>query len=258
MNGPDSSRKPLVDAEAIRRAASGERQLPRRFYDAVAVVDSGTGFAVELDGRPLRTPLRALLDLPTRALGEAVAAEWLAQEDRVDPATMPVTRLANTAIDRVAPRVGEIVAEVTSYAQSDLLCYRAESPDGLVLRQAQHWDPILRQLEKEIGGRFILIQGVIHQVQPEETIGGFRRRVEGHEPFVLTALHNMMTLTGSALLAEAVVARFVAAEDAWSAAHVDEDWQIEQWGEDHEAAARRAARRAEFDVSARFAELAAQ
>lgn len=136
------------------------------------------------------------------------------------------------------------------------MCYRAEGPDSLVLRQAQHWDPIMQHIERELGGRFILVQGVVHHPQPADTIARLTERLERYDAFRLTGLHNMMTLTGSALIAEAVCCGHFSAQAAWAAAHVDEDWQIEQWGADDEAMARRAARAAEFAVSARFAELA--
>jgi chaperone required for assembly of F1-ATPase len=256
MSAADEGRKPAADADTIRRAMGGERRLPKRFYQTVDVTEGESGFGIALDGRPVRTPLKHPLVLPTRSLAEAIAAEWLGQDEVIDPANMPLTRLANTAHDRVAPRMAEIVAEIATYAGNDLVCYRAEGPDSLVLRQAQHWDPIVQRIEREIGGRFILVQGVIHHSQPAETIARLTARLERRDAFTLTGLHTMMTLTGSALIAEAVTCGFVTAETAWAAAHVDEDWQIEQWGADDEAAARRVIRQAEFAQSARFAGLA--
>lgn len=256
MSGIGKERRPTIDADTIRRALGTERRLPKRFYRTVEVIENAGGFEIALDGRPVRTPLKNLLAVPNRSLAEAIAAEWLAQDDVVDPATMPLTRLANTALDRVASRTAEIVDEIAAYAGDDMVCYRAEGPDTLVLRQAQHWDPVLQRVEREIGGRFILVQGVVHQSQPDETIARLRARLGRYDAFTLTGLHNMMTLTGSALIAEAVTAGFLSAEAAWAAAHVDEDWQIEQWGADEEAMIRRAARESEFATSARFVAMA--
>jgi len=255
MSAAEEGRKPAIDAETIRRALGTERRLPKRFYQTVDVMEGEGGFEIALDGRPVRTPLKHLLAIPSRGLADAIAAEWLAQDEVVDPAAMPLTRLANTALDRVAPRIAEIVDEIVTYAGNDLVCYRAEGPDSLVLRQAQHWDPILQRIEREIGGRFILVQGVVHHPQPAETLARLTARLECYDAFTLTGLHTMTTLTGSALIADAVISGVLATEAAWAAAHVDEDWQFEQWGPDEEAAARRVARQAEFALSARFVRL---
>ncbi len=225
------------------------RPLPKRFYKEAAVAGEEAPFAIALDGRPVKTPLKRPLAMPQRALAEAVAAEWQRQGEHVDPATMPLTRLANTALDRVAGDEARIIAEIAEYVGSDLLCYRAEGPEGLIEREARHWDPVLVWARAHLAHPFIATTGLVHQPQPEPTLAAVREHLARRDAFVLTALHNMATLTGSALLAMAVEAEHLDADAAWAAAHVDEDWQIEQWGADEEAERRRQARRDEFDAS---------
>lgn len=231
-------------------------RLPKRFYDKVDILEGEKGCEIALDGKPVRTPLKNLLSFASRPLCEAVAVEWRDQVEHIDPARMPLTRLANTAIDRVATRRDTIIEEIVSYAGSDLLCYRAESPDKLLLRQAQQWDPVVTWAEGVIGARFILTQGVMHHEQPAGTMEKFADLVRNHGDFTLTGIHNITTLTGSALIGAAVAAGEVTAQAAWAAAHVDEDWQIEQWGRDEEADARRAGRQADFEAAVQFIELA--
>jgi chaperone required for assembly of F1-ATPase len=231
------------------------KPLPKRFYKAAVAASRGDGHGVLLDGRPARTPAKAELRLPTRALAEAVAAEWDAQTSHVDPATMPLTRLANTAIDGVARREADVRADIAKFAGSDLLCYRAGGPSELVARQSAAWDPVLEWVAATLGIRLILAEGVMPVHQAPEAMAAVARALEPHRAFALAALHTMTTLTGSALLALAVVARRLSAEEAWAAAHVDEDWQISQWGEDAEAAARRRRRWQEMAAAARLIEL---
>jgi chaperone required for assembly of F1-ATPase len=229
---------------------------PRRFYQRVSVEAASGGFVIALDGRRLPTPMKRPLVLPRRGLAEAVAAEWECQIGRIDHSRMPLTRLANTAIDRVAPDTARIIAEIVQYAGSDLLCYRAAEPHRLALRQAERWDPLLAWAERALGARLIAVVGVVHQPQPHAALDAFRGRLEDSDAFRLTALHNLTTLTGSAVIAAALAKRHIAADAAWAAAHVDEDWQIEHWGQDDIAEARRRARRAEFDTAMRLLELA--
>jgi len=228
------------------------RPLPRRFYEQAGVSGDASPFAIILDGRPVKTPLKRELALPQRALAEAVAEEWQRQGEHIDPALMPLTRLANTALDRVAGNEPRIVAEIAEYAGSDLLCYRAEGPTSLIEREAWHWDPVLAWAGAHLAHPFIAVTGLVHQPQPEPTLEAVTRHLSRHDAFALTALHNMATLTGSALLTMAVEAGALHADAAWAAAHVDEDWQIEQWGEDAEATRRRQKRRAEFDAAVAF------
>jgi chaperone required for assembly of F1-ATPase len=233
-----------------RRDAPAKKTLPKRFYTDAAVVETPEGFAVRLDGKPVRTPGKALLALPTRAAAQLVADEFSAQGETVDPMSMPVLRLVNTAIDGVAADTQAIVEDVMRFSSSDLVCYRAEGPDSLVARQAEAWDPVLDWARAALGARFFLTEGVMHVEQPRESVaavGLWLRQRE--EAFRLSSIHLMTTLTGSALVALAVEAGGIEADAAWAAAHVDEDWTIEHWGEDAEAAARRAARRRDFDAA---------
>jgi chaperone required for assembly of F1-ATPase len=233
------------------------RPLPRRFYAMASAVPQGDGHALMLDGRSARTPGKRLLALPTAAFGDAVAAEWAAQGSNIDPASMPLTRIANTVIDGVAHQADAVAAEVVKYAGSDLLCYRADFPAELVARQAAAWDPVLDWAHRALGARFYLAEGVMPVEQLPETLERVAGRLAGLDPFRLAAVHVKTTLTGSALLALAVLDRHLTPHEAWVAAHVDEDFQISQWGEDAEAMERRARRRAELDAAARVLELVA-
>ena len=243
--------KLVSDPDPMRRAQNQMRQaLPKRFYKEAEAVETSEGFAVQLDGRPVRTPGRALLALPSAAAAALVAAEFAAQDETIDPVTMPVLRIVNTAIDGVAPDMQAVLEDVMRFSASDLLCYRADAPEALVARQAEAWDPVLDWARSALGARFFLAEGVMHVEQPRESVAAvglwLRQR---QEPFRLSAIHVMTTLTGSALLALAVEAEALTPEEAWTAAHVDEDWNTEQWGEDAEAAARRVVRRKEFDAA---------
>jgi chaperone required for assembly of F1-ATPase len=230
--------------------------LPKRFYKEVALKDEGEGRAsLLLDGKPVRTPGKAPLALPSRALAEAVADEWRAQGERIDPSTMPLTRLANSAIDGVAGREQAVIDDIARHAASDLLCYRAEGPKALIEAQARHWDPVLALVREALQAPLMLSQGIVHVAQPEASLARIRDGFEGLDPFRLAALHVMTALTGSALLALAVFREWLTPEEAWDAAHVDEDFQISQWGEDAEAKARREARWRDFEASARLLDL---
>ena len=219
---------------------------PKRFYKAVSVVRQEGDYSVRLDERPIKSPSKKLLVVPTEACAEAIAAEWRAQGEQIDVETMPLLRLANTALDRVYGREAAIVAEMEEYAGSDLLCYYAEGPEGLLERQVRAWSPVLKWAEGALGARFNVTAGIVHVAQDEAALGAIRQAVEGQNAHVLAALYNMMTLTGSIVLALAVGHGAVAREKAWSVAHVDEDWQIEQWGRDDLAEQRRAARHSDF------------
>jgi chaperone required for assembly of F1-ATPase len=231
--------------------------LPKRFYKNVSVEARDGESAVLLDGRPVRTPKKLLLVVPTRVLADAIAAEWAAQGETIDPATMPLSKLAITARDGVADHKDEVAAEVVKFAGSDLLCYRAEAPEGLVALQAKAWNPVLHWLEHELGARFLLGEGVMPVEQSQAVLDGVARMVAPYDSMTLTALHVMTTLMGSAALALAHAKGRLSADDAWAAAHVDEDWQIAQWGVDVEAAERRAKRWREMQAASRFLELLA-
>ena len=226
-------------------------RLPKRFYQTVATRDEGAWASLLLDGKPVRTPAKAQLVLPTRALADAVAQEWRAQGERIDPATMPLTKLANSAIDGVAGSEQAVIDDIMSHAAVDLVCYRAPAPPGLVEAQTKHWDPVLAWAADALAAPLKLSQGVVHVAQPQASLDRLKEKVAGSDAFSLAALHVMTALTGSALLALAVGSGQMTPEEAWEAAHVDEDWQIGQWGEDGEAAARRANRRRDFAAAAK-------
>jgi chaperone required for assembly of F1-ATPase len=227
--------------------------LRRRFYKDVTVT---AGLGIALDGRPIKTPMKALLQLPNGALAEAVAAEWREQGAEINPAAMPLTRLANTAIDRVSQERARIEDEASAYANSDLVCYRAESPPDLVALQAAAWDPVVDWARTALDAPFTVTSGVIHQPQPAAALTAFAAAVAPLSDFELAGFHTVMTLTGSALIAMMLARLSITPEEAWRIAHVDEDYQAELWGEDEEARARRAARREEFMASCRFLTLA--
>lgn len=229
--------------------------LPKRFYKDVATAPEGHGATVLLDGRPVRTPAKAPLSLPTQALAEAVAEEWRAQTERIDPETMRLTKLANSAIDGVRAREGAVLDDLIAFAASDLLCYRADGPEGHIAKQNEHWDPVLAWAKQDLNAPLNLAQGIGHVAQLESSLDRLRERLMGLDAFGLAALHVMTTLTGSALLALAVALKRLTPDQAWAAAHVDEDWQIGQWGEDAEAAERRGRRRREFEAAARMLKL---
>jgi len=241
--------QPLDPMEAAR--SSARPQLRKRFYaraEARQRTQDG-GFPVLLDGKPVRTPARRVLAAPTRELAERIAGEWNAQQDVIDPARMPLTRLANTILDGISANAAPVAAEVEKYLGSDLVCYRADAPDGLVARQVQVWDPVLAWARDDLGARFVQVEGVMFAPQPAHAVEAARAHIP-RQVWRLGAVSSITTLTGSALLALALAAGAVDADAAWDAAHLDEDWQMEQWGRDELALQRRAFRRAEFDAAA--------
>ncbi len=237
---------PVAAAQKAMRNA-----LPGRFYAAAAVLERDGLFHVALDGRTARTPARNPLAVGSRAVADALAAEWQAQEERIDPARMPLTRLVNSALDGVADQHEAVRVEIVRYAGSDALCYRAGEPEALVERQNELWNPILREMEGALGAHFLLAQGVMHAQQPQATLDAVAARVAGiAAPVALAGAHNVMTLTGSTILMLALADGRRDADTIWAAAHCDEDYQIAIWGQDEEAAERRAIRRTEFDAAA--------
>jgi chaperone required for assembly of F1-ATPase len=238
--------QPLDPTEAARRGM--RPQLRRRFYQRAEVADGEGSFGVVLDGRPVKTPARRPLAAPTRALAAALAAEWEAQRDVVDPAKMPLTRLANSIIDGVADASAAVAADAGKYLASDLVCYRAEAPQGLVARQAGAWDPVLAWAHETLGARFLPAQGMTYVAQPESALAATRAAFP-RDPWRLGAFHAVTTLSGSALLALAVLHGRLTAEEAWRAAHVDEDWNMDFWGRDELALERRAQRWAEMQAA---------
>jgi len=244
--------KLLSDPDPVRRAQIQMRTpLPKRFYKAVSVEADGDAFGVRLDGKPVRTPGKALLALPNGTAAALVAGEFEAQAEVIDPVSMPVLCLVNTAIDGVAADPQVVLEDILRFASSDLLCYRADGPQGLVDRQNEHWDPVLDWAHGALSARFNLAEGVIHVEQPRESIAVLGAHLARRaDPLRLAALHVMTSITGSALLALAVEAGALDADAAWLAAHVDEDWQVEQWGQDAEAMARRTQRKRDMMAAA--------
>ncbi len=238
--------------DPIRAARANAKAPPvKRFYKDVALREEGGGFALTLDGRLARTPGKRKLAAKSRALMERVAAEWARQGERLDASDMPVTRLLNTALDGVAERRNETRAEIAAYAGSDLLCYRADAPETLAERQRKAFDPVLDWAAETLGARFVLAAGVMHVAQPEATIAAVRAALASvDDPVALAALGVVTNLTGSAILALAVARGRLTAEEAWRLAHTDEDFQIERWGDDAEAMARRASRWREMEAAA--------
>jgi len=230
------------------------KPLPRRFYKEVSVSD-GAPFHLLLDGRPIKTPKKRPLAVPTRALADAIADEWRAQTDSIDPTRMPLTRFANTAIDAVADTLDEVADDITGYAGSDLVCYRAETPEKLVELQAEHWDPIVAWANETLNAEFRVVFGIVHIAQPNAALAAYSEALPRDDAMRLAGLHVITTLTGSALIALAVFREWLSADVAWKAGHVDEDYQISLWGEDSEALARRRGRRAEFDAAVHFLSL---
>lgn len=242
----------MSDPDPVRRAQiQMKRPLPKRFYKDVSIGESDGGFGVLLDGRTVRTPAKRPLVVPSAGLAERLKAEWEAQAEEIDPAKMPVTRLVNTAIDGVADNADAVIDEIVRFAGTDMICYRADSPERLVAIQQEAWDPVLEWAAEALGARFILAQGVIHQEQPAQAIAAFATALEKfRSPLELACIHTVTTLTGSAILALALAHGRLDAETVWRLAHVDEDWQIEHWGTDEEAFRRRELRRQELDVAA--------
>jgi chaperone required for assembly of F1-ATPase len=237
------------------QVADAARRM-KRFYDrAEAAPAEGGLYAVLLDGRPVRTPARNPLVLPTLSLAEAVAAEWNEQGDKVDPRSMPLTGLANAAIDRVAPDPDAFASSLAAYGETDLLCYRAEGPDALVRRQSDAWDPLLSWARRRFDVDFEVVEGIVHRAQPERTVEQLRRAVSSHSPFALAALAPLVTISGSLVIALALAEGAVDLDTAWAAATLDEAWQAEKWGADDLAAAALEARRREFEAARLFLSL---
>ena len=228
---------------------------PKRFWTTSTVVETDGGYTVELDGRRVKTPAKAALDLPTRAMAEAVAREWDAQEKKIDPTTMPFTRSANAAIDKVRHQHGEVADMLADYGDSDLLCYRATHPETLQQRQSEAWDPALDWAADALGARLIPRAGVVHQPQAAEALQRLRSRVLGLNAFQLAAFHDLVSLSGSLILGFAAAQNWRKPDEIWRISRLDELWQIEQWGHDDEAHAAAEVKRAAFLHAKQFFDL---
>ena len=239
-----AGQSPLDPEEAVRRTTRTPQR--KRFYKQAEVAETPDGFVVTLDGRPVRTPSGKPLAAPRREIADGIAAEWNAQGEAIDPLTMPLTRFANSVIEGAIGRTELVSDDAAKYLGSDLLFYRASHPEALVAREAELWDPVLFWAAESLDAHFILAEGVMHVTQPEEAIQAARAAFPGGDPWSIAAFHVVTSITGSVLLALALLRGARDSDQVWAAAHVDEDWNSEKWGVDEEVAARRAARLVDF------------
>lgn len=215
----------------------------KRFWSEVTTAPVEGGYGLFLDGRPVKTPAKSTVVVPTPILADAMADEWRAVEEVIDPNTMPMTRSANAAIDKVATQFAEVAEMIAAYGASDLLCYRAESPEALCQRQADGWDPLLDWAESAYNARLNPVAGLMPIAQEDAAVARLRTAVHAQTPFQLTALHDLVAISGSLILGLAVTRGRLTGEQAWALSRIDEDWQVEQWGEDEEASAMAAHKR---------------
>src|SRR5579871_6400119 len=241
-----AGQSPLDPAESARRSARAPQR--KRFYASAAAGERDDGHIIALDGKPIKTPWGRVVVVPVRALAEAIATEWNAQGDIIDPLTMPLTRFANSVVQGVVDHAKAVADDIAKYLASDLLFYRAGHPEGLVAREAAHWDPVLFWARDALGAHFILAEGVMHVRQPDAAIAAARGALPS-DPWAIAAMHVITTLTGSALLALALFHGVIAPDQAWAAAHVDEDWNAEKWGVDEEVVTRKAAKLVDFQAA---------
>lgn len=207
----------------------------KRFWTKAHVTETDDGFGILLDTRPVKTPAKATLAVPTQAMAAAISAEWDAQEEEIRPLTMPVTRAANAAIDKVTPQHAEVAEIIAAYGDADLLCYRAEGPEGLIARQQETWDPLLDWAEAHLGARLHPVTGVMHRPQDPQALAALSERVHAMDPFTLTAFHDLVSLSGSLVIGFAALEGYGRPETLWSVSRLDEIWQAEFWGVDEEA-----------------------
>ena len=223
----------------------------KRFWTEVAVIEQPGGFGLRLDAREVKTPAKAALLVPTRALATAIAAEWQAQQGVIDAATMPFTRSANSAIDKVATQRAAVVDLIVAYGDADLICYRAAGPERLAVRQAEAWDPLLAWVART-GAPLGWQTGVMHVPQLPQSLAALRQRVEALGVFELTAFHDLVALSGSLVIGLAVLAEFRPVQALWDLSRIDESWAVEVWGPDDEAAVAAAAKQRDFSHAASF------
>lgn len=243
----DIARGPVDAVQAAR--AHSKQKLPKRFYERVSVELKDDVYAVLLDGHSIKTPARNALVFKDEMIAEGVAAEWEMQEEEVDPGTMPLTRIAYSAIDAVGDKFGDVADEITRYAGNDHLCYRADAPAELVERQTKQWDPVIDWAEKLLGGSFEIAKGIVHVAQDAVISRAYREQLNKYDALQLAGIHTVTSITGSALLALGLAESALDADLVWAAAHVDEDWNIELWGQDDEAARIRRFKHEEFSAS---------
>jgi chaperone required for assembly of F1-ATPase len=227
----------------------------KRFWTLAQAIPVAGGYSVVLDGRGVKTPAKADLVVPTLAMAEAIAAEWQAQQGRIDPATMPFTRSANAAIDKVRPQFAEVAAMIAAYGDTDLLCYRADAPERLVARQSDAWDPLLDWAATDLGARLMPIRGVIHRPQDLRSLRVLTDHVSALSPFELTAFHDLVALSGSLIIGFAAIRGHLPLGTLWDRSRIDEHWQAELWGTDEEAAEMEAQKRDAFLHAGHFHDL---
>jgi len=227
----------------------------KRFWTTVSAEPEGEGWGIKLDGRAVKTPARAALEVPTQRLAEAIADEWQDVGENVDPRAMPLTGLANAAIDRVAPDRYAFARGLANYAEADLACYRADGPRELISRQEEEWDKLLGWARRRYDVDFVTTSGLMHVAQPPATVERLSHAVAALDPFRLAGLSPLVTIGGSLILAIAVLEKAVSPVEAWEAASVDDRWQLERWGRDAEAEAALENRRRDFLAAARFLDL---
>ncbi|MCT4656707.1 MAG: ATPase [Cohaesibacter sp.] len=240
----DSTETPMMRAKEMMK-----NDLPKRFYKEVTIGEEEGTFRVLLDGRAIKSPAKKAVEVPKRSIAEALAKEWSAQTTKIDPATMPLTRLVNSVIDGVEEARDAMLDEIVSYLGNDFICYPASHPERLVARQKEHWQPVLDWAQEPLGGKFVQASGILAVEQSPVMGEMLRRQWDGLDIYQLGAVHSLMTLTGSALLPYAYWSGFLSRDEMWAAAMVDEDWNVEMWGEDDEATKRRIYRRADCDAA---------
>lgn len=239
---------PVAPDEAVRQ--SSRAPLRKRFYTSAGYRETAGGFEITLDDKTVRTPSRKPVIVPLRSIAEIIVAEWDAQGEFINPMTMPVLRLANSVVEGVVDNVSAVADDMARYFETDMLCYRADSPENLRAREAELWDPVLFWVADTFGAHFILSQGIVHVTQPERALAAMRQALPS-DAWGVAALHLITTLTGSALLAVALYRGRLTDTETWLAANVDEDWNIGKWGIDDEAEAKRIGRQRDFDGVAR-------
>lgn len=230
----------------------------KRFYKAVEVAAENGRHAIRLDGRGIKTPARAPLAVPSQPLAEAIAAEWDAQGDEIDPRSMPFTGLANAAIDRVGPERAAFIRDLGGYGETDLLCYRADGPGSLVTSQIEAWDPLLDWARQRYDIAFHLVTGIMHRPQPPATVARLAEAVAARDAFALAGLSPLVTIGGSLVAALAVIEGAIDPAAAFAVTHLDELWQVAQWGEDRLATQARTAREADFMAASGFVALSGE
>lgn len=229
----------------------------KRFWKATATVETEGGYKIELDGRPVKTPAKTLLVVPSADMAAAVAAEWDAQQDLIDPLTMPVTRGANAALDKVSIQRDEVIEMLAAYGDADLLCYRAVGPEELIARQAAEWDPLLAWARDSFGVKLTTAEGVMHIAQDPRNLVRLTAELNKMTAFQIAAAHDLISLSGSLVIALAVIEKHLTAEQGWAVSRLDEEWQLEKWGEDEDARALESIKRQSFYDAAKFYQMAA-